>query len=183
MELTIGLGLVVLMGAMSAPLLAGAADAGRARAAAQYVAGLCREARAEAIGHGRASAIAFTFAAGEWRLQACRDGNGDGVRRTDIARAVDPCTGVPTRLSALFRGVAIAVDASVPDPDGGAGTADPVRFGTSDLASFGPAGTATAGSVYVRSAGGVQYAVRVAGATGRTRVLRYEPATRTWQEA
>ena len=85
-------------------------------------------------------------------------------------------------LTELFSGVSIAVDASVPDPDGGAGSSDAVRFGASDLASFAPGGTASSGTVFVRSMGGAQYAVRVAGVTGRTRVLRFEPARRQWIE-
>jgi hypothetical protein len=40
--------------------------------------------------------------------------------------------------------------------------------------SFTPDGTASSGTVYVRGRGGAQYAVRVLGATARTRVLRYD---------
>jgi hypothetical protein len=103
------------------------------------------------------------------------------VRRADITRGRDVCTPAVT-LSDLYTGVAIAVDASLPDPDGGPGSSDPVRFGASDLASFTPAGTATAGTVFLRTSGGVQFAVRVAGVTARTRVLRYESGRRQWVE-
>jgi len=53
---------------------------------------------------------------------------------------------------------------------------------TSALLSFTPVGTASSRTLYVRGRDGSQYAVRVLGATGRTRVLRYAPATRTWIE-
>jgi hypothetical protein len=45
--------------------------------------------------------------------------------------------------------------------------------------TFTPLGTAT-GAVYVRSHNGLQLAVKITGATGRTRLLRYVPRTREW---
>jgi hypothetical protein len=53
---------------------------------------------------------------------------------------------------------------------------------TSALLSFTPTGTASSRTLYVRGRDGSQYAVRVLGATGRTRVLRYAPAIRAWVE-
>ena len=48
--------------------------------------------------------------------------------------------------------------------------------------SFTPIGTATSRTLYLRGRDGSQYSVRVLGATGRTRVLRYVPATHQWIE-
>jgi hypothetical protein len=50
-----------------------------------------------------------------------------------------------------------------------------VQLGRTNLLTFTPAGTATSGTIYIRDREGTQWAVRVLGATGRTRVLRYEP--------
>jgi hypothetical protein len=50
------------------------------------------------------------------------------------------------------------------------------------LMSFTPTGTSSSRTLYVRGRDGSQYAVRVLGATGRTRVLRYVSATRAWIE-
>jgi hypothetical protein len=50
------------------------------------------------------------------------------------------------------------------------------------LMSFTPIGTATSRTLYLRGRDASQYAVRVLGATGRTRVLRYVTATRQWIE-
>ena len=61
-------------------------------------------------------------------------------------------------------------------------TPDAIRFGASDMASFSPSGSCTAGSLFLRSAGNVQYAVRVAGVTGRTRILRYNAVSQSWDE-
>jgi len=180
-ELTIAMALMASMAAISMPVFASSIDVGRGRQAAQYVAAQCRGARTDAVARSASSAIVFDQVSGAWRFQRCVDGNGNGVRRADITRGRDSCQ-PSVSLTALFPGVAIAVDASLPDPDGGPGSADAVRFGASDVASFSSTGTATAGTVYLRSAGGVQFAVRVAGVTGRTRVLQYESSRHQWAE-
>ena len=43
-------------------------------------------------------------------------------------------------------------------------------------------GTATSGTVYIRSGRGHQYAVRILGTTGRTRVLEFNVGAGTWTE-
>ena len=80
----------------------------------------------------------------------------------------------------MFPGVQVAVDPTIRGPGSEPPSPDPVRFGSSNLASFSALGSCTAGTLFLRSPMGAQYAVRLAGATGRTRVLRYAPATRTW---
>jgi hypothetical protein len=100
------------------------------------------------------------------------DGNRNGVRSLDIGSHVDSAIGVSARLSELFPGVIIGISADV-------GT-DPVRIGSTSLLSFSPLGTATPGTIYVRSHDGLQLAIKITGATGRTRLLRYVPRTREW---
>lgn len=56
---------------------------------------------------------------------------------------------------------------------------DGVRIGTSRMLTLGPDGTATSGTLYVQGRKG-QYAIRVLGATGRTRVLRFDAGARQW---
>lgn len=180
-ELTVALALVCTVTTMAIPTFASTVDAARVRQAAQFVAAQCRGARMEAVAKSATSALVFERVGGRWRFQRCLDGNGNGVRRLDISRGRDAC-GQLIDLGDSFAGTSIDVDATLPDPDGGPGSADAVRFGVSDLASFTAAGTATAGTVYLRSPAGQQYAVRVAGATGRTRVLRFDAAARSWVE-
>jgi glutamate synthase domain-containing protein 3 len=64
----------------------------------------------------------------------------------------------------------------------GAAGSDPVKLGASNLLSFTPLGTSTSGSVFVRGRDGSQFAVRVLGATGRARVLRYVPHSGEWTD-
>ena len=180
-EVTMALGIVGLTMAMSAPVLAGSADASRAREAAQYLASECRAARMDAIARNTTSSLVFDLVSARWRVRRCVDGNANGMRRADIANGKDSCA-ASIELSEQFSGVRIDVPAGLPDPDGGSTTNGAVRFGSGDIASFSPAGTASAGTVYLRSNGGAQYAIRIAGSTGRARVLKYDGFSRKWSE-
>jgi hypothetical protein len=116
---------------------------------------------------------------GRWSLRRCQDGNANGLRRREIDEGIDTCTDAVVLEDAL-PGVAFQIDPALPGPEGSASGDDPVRFGSSDLASCSPGGTCTPGTCFLRSRQGVQYAVRLAGATGRLRILRYDPGSRQW---
>ena len=135
-----------------------------------------RLARLEAVSQSRSIGLVFDQQGGRWTFRVCADGNGNGIRRAEIASGTDACLEGPHDLQAMFPGVQIAVDPTIRGPDGEPPSPDPVRFGTSNLASFSALGSCTAGTLFLRSPMGEQYAVRLAGATGRTRVLRYAPA-------
>jgi hypothetical protein len=99
------------------------------------------------------------------------------VLARDILAGADAPFQPPVRLGDLFAHVAIALAGT---GDG----ADPVQLsGGARLLSFTPLGTATAGSIYVRGADGSQFAVRVVGATGRTRIVRYDERRGSWIDA
>jgi len=68
----------------------------------------------------------------------------------------------------------------LPDVDGVAdGGTEGVRIGTARMLTLSPNGTATSGTLYVQGRR-AQYAVRVLGATGRTRILKYDTGAGTW---
>jgi hypothetical protein len=56
-----------------------------------------------------------------------------------------------------------------------------IRIGSARILTLGANGTATAGTLYVHGRQR-QYAVRVFGVTGRTRVIRYDAKSRKWKE-
>jgi hypothetical protein len=56
-----------------------------------------------------------------------------------------------------------------------------LRIGASQFVSFGPGGTGTSGTLYLSTREGRQLAVRLLGATGRIRVLAFQPATGHWE--
>jgi hypothetical protein len=167
---------------VTVPMTSVSMDAGRARHAAGFVAARFRLARQQAAARSTTVGLVFDRVAGRWSVRVCGDGNGNGLRRSDISAGVDRCFDGPHDLEAMFPGVQVAVDGSIRGPSGEPPSPDAIRFGASDMASFSPSGSCTAGSLFVRSAGNVQYAVRVAGVTGRTRILRYNAVSQSWDE-
>jgi prepilin-type N-terminal cleavage/methylation domain-containing protein len=157
----------------------------RAEAGARQVAAWLARSRAQALSSGRSAGVRFERTASVIRMERILDGNGNGLRTADLEAGVDRRLGAPVRLEALVPGARFGVDAALPAIDGGASLpagADPVRFGGSDVASFSARGTSTPGTVYVCGSDREQYAVRVLGATGRIRVLRFDRVRGMWQE-
>ncbi|MBI2187471.1 MAG: GspH/FimT family protein [Acidobacteria bacterium] len=159
---------------MAVPQMLSGLDRSRARAAARFLAARMTAARTYAVLRSANVALRFVDDRTGVTFQTFVDHNQNGVRTSDIAADVDRPLDAPARLPELFPGVEIALA-----PELGA---DPVRFGSSDLLSFTPLGTATPGTVYIRGRDGTQLAVRVLGATARTRVLYYAPRARRWME-
>lgn len=144
-----------------------ALDRSRALGATRFLAGRMGLARAQAVARSATVALRFEEGPDGVTFAVYQDGNGNGVRTADIQAGVDRMTEAPMDLANLFPGVAIALT----------GTGSPVQIGTSRLLSFTSLGTATSGTIYVRGRDGSQYAVRVLGATSRTRVLRFDPSS------
>lgn len=170
------------LAALSAPVTASVIDASRVRHAASFLSARFRLARQQAVGLGANVGVVFNQTNGHWQVRVCRDGSGNGLRRADIQSGVDPCIDGPHDIAELFSAVDVAVDAALRGPGGEAGSPDPVRFGSANIVSFSPMGSCTAGSLFLRSRAGAQYVVRVGGATGRIRVLWYEPASSVWKD-
>ena len=167
---------------LSVPRLDGALDGWRTRGAAVFVAERIGLARMQAIHRGANVALRFEAEEGTFRMRAYADGNDNGVRSTDITSGYDAPIMPPDRLDHLFPGTrfgfvdgARLIDGTPVSPED-----DPIRIGSARMLACAPAGTATSGTVYVRGRGSVQYAVVVLGATGRTRVVRFDPVTRQW---
>jgi len=181
-ELLAALVIVATLTAIGAPVAASVTDTSRARHAAAFVSSRFRLARQEALGRGVNVGVVFDRQGAGWSVRVCRDGNRNGIRRADIGSGADPCVDGPYAIGDVVPHVNVAVDATIKGPSGEAPNADPVRFGASDIASFSPLGSCTAGSLFLRSAGGAQFAVRIAGVTGRLRVLRYDSPKAGWKD-
>lgn len=179
-EVVMALTIVVLLASLVVPATAEVIDASRARQAAGLMASRFRLARLQAVASTRAVALVFDQIGGQWTFRLCADGNANGVLRTDLTAGTDRCTEGPYEVAHLVPGMTIGVDPGLPDPAGGPGSGDPVRFGTSDILSFSPAGTCTAGTLFLQSKNGTQYAVRISNVTARTRMLRWEAGLRQW---
>ena len=161
-----------VLAGVAVPQLTAGIEHSRTLAAARYLANRFALARVDAVGHSINSAVLFTADGDTFILAGYRDGNGNGVRSRDIAAGADPLVDARVRFADLFPRVSLFMS----DPN----TGSPSE--TAVLMSFSPLGTASSRTLYVRGADGSQYAVRVLGATGRTRVLRYVSASRAWVE-
>ena len=181
MELLLATAVAVTLMATSMPLTASALDEIRTGMAARYLEARIMDARMQAIRRSARVALRFEPGAGDYRFGEYLDGNGNGVRAADIGAGVDPELAPRGYLRDHFSGVSFGLLANIPDVDGSRATSatDGVRIGVSRILTLGPDGTATSGTLYLHGRRG-QYAVRILGATGRTRVLRFDSGGRQW---
>ena len=114
---------------------------------------------ARAVSRSTMVALYFEVDGRGTRFSIVEDGNGDGVRTTNIEDRIDRVIEAPVLLSDLFPGASIGIAAGIP------ATAAVALSGTNTL-SFSPSGTATSGSVYIVGRDGTKCAVRVLGVTG-----------------
>jgi type II secretory pathway pseudopilin PulG len=174
LDVIFAIAVMAILTAIAVPQTMASMDRSRAWAASRYLAGRMALARMQAVGRSATVALRFSDAASGFGFDTFVDGNRNGVRTSEIGSGVDRPLDPLVQLSDLFPGVVIGLAA---DSSG-----DPVRTGSSSLLSFTPAGTATSGTIYIRGRDGSRFAVRVLGATGRTRVLRYVIRTSEWSE-
>ena len=178
-ELMFAVAISMTVAAVSIAQTTSAVDELRTAMAARYVAGRIGAARLDAVRRGTSVALRFELAGDDYVYTPVEDGNGNGVRTLDIRAGVDRPLGVAERLRDKFADVRFELGAGVPDADGDNVAGDGVRLGSSRLLTLSADGTATSGTLYIRGRR-AQYAVRVLGATGRTRMLQYSPGNRLW---
>jgi len=179
-ELMLAMSVSVVLVGIALPVGGDALDDMRARAAARYLSGRIAANRLAAINRSRSIGIRFTPAIPDYAFAAYVDGNANGIRTADILSGADSLTGTSRQLGSDFRGVHFGLAIGISDVDGiRNSSSDGVRIGTARILTLSPDGTATSGTLYLQG-GHAQYAVRVLGATGRTRVLKYESGSRSW---
>lgn len=179
-ELLFALALAATVVGLSVPLTQSTIDEIRAAAAARHLAARIALARLDAVRRSGAVALRFEPEGADYRFTRHVDGNGNGVRTLEISKGVDLTMGHAERLQDTHPGVVFGLMAGLPDLDGGRGNADGVRIGSSRILSLSPDGSATSGTLYLHGRRS-QYAVRVLGATGRTRVFQYDTGTSQWK--
>jgi hypothetical protein len=181
LETLLAVTIAMTMLALTVPLTVDTVDAVRAGLAARYLEGRILDARMHAIKRGARIGLRFEPSAEDYQIGEYADGNGNGIRTAEISAGIDPPIAAAWRIGDHVAGARFGLRAGVPDLDGvrSPEDGDGVRIGTSRILSMGPDGTATGGTLYLRGRRS-QYAVRVLGATGRTRVLRYEPGRDVW---
>ena len=179
-ELLFVVSVIVILAGVSVPVTNAALDDLHTAAAARYMAGVVVSGRLNALKRAKFVGLRFEATGADYMFAPFLDGNGNGVRTADIRSGADLPLGPGERLSSSFPGVQFGLLAGVPDADGvRASSTDGVRIGSARILTMGPDGTATSGTLYVQGRR-AQYAVRVLGATARTRVLKFEPGAGTW---
>jgi hypothetical protein len=167
--------------ATAVPLTAAALDEVRTAMAARYLQARIVGARMQAIRRSARVALRFEPVLEDYRFAEYLDGNGNGVRTAEIGAGIDPEIAPRHWLRDSYAGVSFGLLPNVPDVDGVRSVArgDGVRIGVSRLLTLGPDGTATSGTLYLHGRRS-QYAIRVLGATGRTRLLRFDSGGQQW---
>lgn len=178
-ELLFALALAVTLVGISVPVTQSAVEEIRGAAAARHLAERIALARLDAVRRSAAVALRFEPEGADYRFTSHVDGNGNGVRTLEISNGVDLTMGHVERLRDTHPGVIFGLKAGLPDLDGGRGNEDGVRIGSSRILTLSPDGSATSGTFYLHGRRG-QYAVRVLGATARTRVFHYDTGTSQW---
>ena len=181
-EMLIALLLVATLCAIAVPQVDRVVDHWRTRGAAFFMGSRVALTRMRAVQRNANVGLRFEAAGTAYSMRTYADGNRNGLRSAEIATGVDPAVEPADWLDELFPGVAFGFVPGARLIDGtdvGPGD-DPIRLGGTNTLVFSPLGTASSGTVYVRGRASWQYAVVILGATGRSRVLRFEPSTRTW---
>jgi type II secretory pathway pseudopilin PulG len=182
LELVFAAGLVATIAAAAVPSIGRALDHYKTVGAVRYVAARLQQTRMDAVARGVNAAIRFTLTGTSYSFGVYADGNGDGVRSADIDRGVDRVLFGPERLGQQFSGVEFGTLAGLPGVEGSSAPgADPIRIGSARMASFTPLGTSTSGSLYILGPHRAQFVVRLYGETGKTRILRFNAQTRSWE--
>jgi type II secretory pathway pseudopilin PulG len=136
--------------------------------------------RMRAISRNTNTGLKFVVLAGQWHFAAYEDGDRDGVRNDDISKGIDRLIAPPRIVFSQSRLVTIGLlDVPVKDPDGDP-VKSPVAFNNSAICSFSPMGESTPGTIYLTDNDGDLWCVRVYGASGKVRTLRYDRGTKKW---
>ena len=183
LELVFVLGIVATMMGIAGPSVLAGLDEMKTAAAVRYMSARLQRARMDAIHRGVNTAVRFTASGESYAYTVYADGNGDGVTSRDIQRGTDAEIQAAERLFEAFSHVDFGTIAGLPAVDSSSTPPgdDPIRFGSSDMVSFTPLGTATPGTFFIVGPHGSQYALRVLGETGRTRMLKFNARTHVWE--
>ncbi len=177
-------GLSLVMAAVAVPVVGGTLDREHVIVGTQYLAASVQRARLESLKRATAVAVRLEVLDGRTAVQLFIDGNGNGVLQRDIDRRIDRALTVVEWLDAHGRDVSARINQVIPEVAGAAELKagdDPLRIGNTSLVSFSPLGSSTSGTVYVAARRGPQMAIRIYGATGRVRVLRFDAQARQWR--
>jgi type II secretory pathway pseudopilin PulG len=173
--------LMVTLSGIALPQTLTTLDDVRAFGATRYISARLYRARMEAVMRSTSVAIQFSRTAAGYSYGVFQDGNGNGVLTNEIKSGVDRRLSAAESLRDNFKGIDFGAVPGLPaiDPGGTPPGNDPIRLGISSILTFTARGSSSTGTVYIRG-GGAQYAVRVFGDTGKSRMLKFNHRTGRW---
>ena len=182
-ELVTVTALIATISAVAFPGILATVDDSRAVGATRYLSSRLQHARMESVMRSANVGLKVAGAPDGYTYTTYVDGNGNGIRTSDIQHGIDPAIRPPERLRDLFYGIDFGLLPGLPPVEPGAPPpgVDPVKLGASSILSFTPIGTSSSGSLYILSPGGAQYVIRIFGESGKTRMLRFDPRARRWK--
>jgi Tfp pilus assembly protein FimT len=186
LETVVYLLLASLLVAATLPALGEMRASAITAAGARHLAVTLHALRWKSVAQGRGHGLYFVEDPDGWAWYEVRDGNGNGLRTSEVRDGTDPTLTGPHRLGDVASGVALGFPQSGPFPKVPPGSGwiadldDPIRIGNTNVLAFGPLGTASTGTLYVTDGGRHLYAVVLYGRTARIRVWRYSAARAQW---
>jgi prepilin-type N-terminal cleavage/methylation domain-containing protein len=168
--------------AVSLPGLADLRSNAVAAAGVRQLAVTLHALRWKSVARARVHGLAFERQGERWRWFVVSDGNGNGLRSSEIASGVDPTLSGPHVTSGVRLGFPGAGPFPRLPPGRGSivDTNDPLHIGNGDLLSFGPLGSASGGTLYLTDGRRRLYAIVVYGPTARITVRRYDQERGRW---
>lgn len=181
LELIFVCALISTISGFAIPQALATLDDFRAAGAARYLSARLYRARMLAVMRSTSVAIRFSRTPNGYSFAEYQDGNGNGVLAADIGADIDRRVSAPESLHDNFKDVEFGTQPGLPpiDPGGAPPGDDPIRLGAGSLLSFTARGSSSTGSVYLRGRR-AQYAVRVFGDTGKSRVLKFDRRSGRW---
>lgn len=184
-ELLATISILGTLAAVSVPLLSSYSKKQQLHAASRELRAIFHQCRSRAIATNRNVGVKFQKVGDRWTYAIYEDGDWDGVRNDDIRSGKDLLIETPREVLQGMSAVRIDLPPfRLRDPDTKrvlSANASPVRFGRSTICAFSHNGSATPGSIFLTDGHEVAMIVRVFGATGRIRSLRYDRGSGQWE--
>jgi uncharacterized protein (DUF2141 family) len=175
--------LIVTLSGIALPQTVASLDESRAAGATRYLSSRLYRTRMLAVMRSTSVAIQFSRTPAGYSFAEFQDGNGNGVLTSDIKAGIDRRLGPPESLGDNFKGIELGAVPGLPAIDAG-GTPpgdDPIRLGAGSILTFTAHGSSSTGTVYIRGRE-AQYAVRIFGDTGKSRMLKFNRRAGRWSQ-
>ena len=185
-ELALTMTLVGLVSAALLPVAARGRSAALTAAGARQMAVTLHALRWKSVALGRSHGLLFDRDGAGWSWYAVADGNGNGLRTSEVLDGSDPTLSGPHKLEEAVSGITLGfpVPRPIPRVPPGQGPIqnldDPIQIGNTNLLAFGPLGTASSGTLYITDRVHRLYAVVLFGKTARITVWRYDTKSGQW---